>query len=176
MTAPLWLYQKAAPAGNRWRLEGTFCPSPCPWEAVSSIRPVAPLFQKDRTFNPSLEAGVTLGHRRSSPTRVPLESKQRLGMGLAGALPPPPGLAATFHLDVQDLREAGPPSQGLQTRPWVSCLSETGRWSPAMLMQATSPSLWISLGVLDHLEANLSPGVLSPYPQTASGPQGCWAP
>lgn len=43
--------------GVEWGSEGSFCPSPCPEEAVHRVRPVAPQYQEeDRKLNPSLEA------------------------------------------------------------------------------------------------------------------------
>lgn len=72
------------------------------------------------TDNPSLEAGedITRPPKVKSKSGSLWRSKESaLAWGWQGPCRPQPGLAAAFHFDVQDLREAGPPSQGLQTKP-----------------------------------------------------------
>lgn len=110
MPAPCWLCQKAAPARDVTGVSGQLLSKPLPWGGGAGS-PVTLLFELDGVLNRCLEPGVTLDFPRSSPSQAPSRGpKSALVWGWQGPCSPSPGLAATFHLDVQNLREARPPS------------------------------------------------------------------
>lgn len=84
--------QRAAPTGGGVGVGASFCPNPCPGEAVLRVRPVAPQSQqKDkRLATPPWKPGITLGLQRSNPNQGPSGGPKRVPWCGAGRGPAAP--------------------------------------------------------------------------------------